>query len=90
MYESLGMVGKDYGGGITPKLFAHGHAIFVYNLEPTHPTQSYINLKRHANVRLELNFGSPLPETITILIFAAHDALFEVDRARNVIMSSDN
>jgi hypothetical protein len=90
MYDSLGMVGKDYGGGITPKLFAHGHAIFVYNLEPTHPTGSYINLKRHANVRLELNFGSPLPETITILIFAGHVALSVVDKSRNVIMSRGN
>jgi hypothetical protein len=89
-YESLGMTGKDYGGGLTPELFAQGHTLFVYNLEPTYPTDKYINLKKHANVRLELNFKYPLPETITIVFYAEHTALFEVDNARNIIMSHNN
>jgi hypothetical protein len=90
LYESLGMAGKDYGGGLTPELFAHGHALFVYNLEPTHPSDKYINLKKHANVRLEINFKFPLPETITVVIFAEHTALFEVDNARTIIVSNNN
>jgi hypothetical protein len=90
LYESLGMAGKDYGGGLTPELFANGHALFVYNLEPTNPTDKYINLKKHANVRLEINFKDPLPETITIVIFAEHTALFEVDNARTIIVSNNN
>ena len=90
LYESLGMTGKDYGGDLTPELFSHGHSLFVYNLEPTYPTAKYINLKKHANVRVELNFKFPLPETITVVFYAEHTALFEVDNARNVIVSNNN
>jgi hypothetical protein len=90
MYESLGMTGKDYGGGITPELFAKGHTLFVYNLEPMPPNEQYANLKRRSNVRVELNFKEALPETITIVVYAEHTSYFEVDAARNVIMPTDN
>ena len=89
MSESLGKAGggDNYAGGITPDRFAHGHTLFVFNLEPMPPTDEYINLKRHANVRLEINFASPLIETITLAMYAEEPDYFKVDTPRNVILS---
>ena len=90
MFEALGVAGKDFGAGLTPELYASGHTLFVYNLEPMPPSGPYINLKRHANVRLEINFAHPLIETVTAILFSEYTAVFEVDSARNVIMPSTN
>jgi hypothetical protein len=89
MYDSLGTSGGAdmYAGGITPDRFAHGHTIFVYNLEPMPPSDEYINLKRHANVRLEINFADPLPETVTLTLYAEYYDYFAVDTPRNIIKS---
>jgi hypothetical protein len=90
MFEALGKLGKDFGGGITPEIYANGHTIFVYNLEPLPPSPAYINLKRHANICLEVNFAFPLEETVTAICFAKHTAIFEIDSARNIIMPATN
>jgi hypothetical protein len=90
LYDAQGKVGTDYGGGITPEQFANGHALFVYNLDPAVEVNRYISLKRQSNVRLELNFAKPLPETVTVVIYAEHSAVFEVDTSRNVIVSNNN
>ena len=89
MSESLGQAGGEdnYAGGITPHQFAHGHTLFVFNLEPMPPSDEYINLKRHANVRLEINFSDPLIETVTLAMYAEQPDYFKVDTPRNVILS---
>jgi hypothetical protein len=90
MYEAQGKAGKDYGGGITPEMFSHGHALFVYNLDPSVDVNNYVSLKMQSNVRLELNFAKPLQETVTVLIVSEHKTYFMVDLARNVLMPNNN
>jgi hypothetical protein len=86
MYQALGLSGTDFGGGLTPEIFAQGHTLFVYTLDPVIASGRYMNLTRHSNVRLELNFAKPLPETVTMLLVTKTPAVFEVDAARNVIL----
>ena len=86
MYESLGQSGTDFGGGITPESFAEGHTLFVYSLDPVVRSGRYMNLNKHSNVRLELHFSVPLPETVTVVIHIESPAVFEVDASRSVIM----
>jgi hypothetical protein len=87
LFEALGKSKcVDYGGSLTPERYLHGHTLYAYNLEPTLPTDEYTNLKKHANVRLEISFAYPLPETITVVGLAIHKAYFEVDAPRNVIL----
>lgn len=87
MYEALGQSGTDFGGGITPEAFASGHTFFVYSLDPIIRSGKYMNLTKHSNVRLELNFATPLPETMTAIIYTEIPDVFEMDRARTIIMS---
>ena len=76
VYEALGQSGTDFGGGIDPKHYALGHTLFVYSLDPVIRSNKYINLTKHSNVRLELNFAKPLPETITIIVYTESPAVF--------------
>jgi hypothetical protein len=89
MYESLGQSGTDFGGGITPESFAEGHTLFVYSLDPVVRSGRYMNLNKHSNVRLELHFSVPLPETVTVVIHTESPAVFEVDASRSVIMPNN-
>jgi hypothetical protein len=89
MYEALGQSGTDFGGGITPKTYAQGHTLFVYSLDPVIRSGKYINLTKHSNVRLEMNFAKPLPETVTVIVYTESPAVFEVDVARNIILPNN-
>ena len=85
LFEGTGRSGTDFGNGITPKEYAAGHTLFVYNLDPEFKRGKYLNLVKRANVRLEMRFAKPLPETVNVVVYAEHPSLFEVDIARNVI-----
>ena len=85
LFEGTGRSGSDFGNGITPKEYASGHTLFVYNLDPEFKRGKYLNLVKRANVRLELRFSKPLPETVNVVVYAEHPSLFEVDRSRNII-----
>jgi hypothetical protein len=85
LFEGTGRSGDDFGNGLTPADYADGYTLFVYNLDPDLKRGNYLNLVKRANIRLELRFASALPSTIKVVVYAEHPALFEVDRARNVM-----
>ena len=85
LFEGTGRSGDDFGNGLTPADYADGYTLFVYNLDPDLKRGKYLNLVKRANIRLELRFSKALPSTIKVVVYAEHPALFEVDRARNVM-----
>ena len=85
LFEGTGRSGDDFGNGLTPADYADGYTLFVYNLDPDLKRGNYLNLVKRANIRLELRFATALPNTIKVVVYAEHPALFEVDRARNVM-----
>jgi hypothetical protein len=89
MFEALGQSRTDFGSGITPDVFASGHTLFVYSLDPVIRSGKYMNLTKHSNVRLELNFSKPLPETVTAVIYTEIPDFFDVDATRNVIQRNN-
>jgi hypothetical protein len=85
LFEGTGRSGTDFGNGLTPSDFAKGYTLFAYNLDPDLKRGKYLNLVKRANVRIELRFAKALPETINVVVYAEHPAIFEVDQARNVM-----
>ena len=88
LFEGTGRSGTDFGNGLTPANFADGYTLFVYNLDPDLKRGKYLNLVKRANVRIELRFAKPLPETINVVVYAEHPAIFEIDQPRNVMTSA--
>jgi hypothetical protein len=87
LFEGTGRSGTDFGNGLTPANYADGYTLFVYNLDPDLKRGKYLNLVKRANVRIELRFAKALPETINVIVYAEHPAIFEIDQPRNVMSS---
>lgn len=76
----------DAGNGIARKQFSEGgNVIFCFDLEPTFEQGEYLTLLKQGNVRLEVQFGEALPETVTAIVWAQYSALFEINEARDII-----
>ena len=52
--------------------------------EGSHFLRGHFQLVKQGNLRLELHFKTPLPETINVIVYAEFDNVIEVDKARNV------
>ena len=84
-YNNLFEGRESIGSDITSSDFDDGYALYKFTLEPTHLKEDYLDLLKKANLRLELNFAKPLPETVNCLVYSEDNLLLEVDQARNVI-----
>ena len=75
---------KDYNNDIDISLsdFKSGFTVFVFNIEE----QQSFNAKRRGDCRLELRFGTALPENITLLLYGKFPKILHVDQARSVYL----
>ena len=71
---------------ITLKEFAKGYSLFVLDLSPQND-DTYYPPNRVGNVRIELRFSRPLPESVVMLTRVTYPCLFDVDYARNIFLS---
>jgi hypothetical protein len=83
--EVSGTMGQNAGNAITIEQFAQGYSLFAFNLDPQLKPGNYMNLVAQGNVRLEIRFKKPLPETMVAVIYSERTSAFEIDVARNVI-----
>ncbi|XP_062597067.1 uncharacterized protein F54H12.2-like [Saccostrea cucullata] len=84
LFEASDKWNKDAGLKITRSSFASGYAIFAFNLAPSDLGESYLNLIRQGNVRLEVKFASVTTETLNCLAYAEFPALLENDQSRDI------
>jgi hypothetical protein len=76
----------DGGNAITRNEFAKGgNVIFCFDIEPTFEQGEYLTLLKQGNVRIEVQFGAALPETVTAIVWGQYSALFEINQARDII-----
>ncbi|XP_061170278.1 uncharacterized protein F54H12.2-like [Saccostrea echinata] len=88
LFDNAGKWFFDGGNSITRKQFSEGgNVIFCFDLEPTFEQGEYLTLLKQGNVRLEVQFGSALPETVTAIVWGQYSALFEINQARDIITS---
>jgi hypothetical protein len=86
LFQVAGTIGKNGGSDITIDHFAKGYSLFAFNLDPELKVGNYMNLVRPGNVRLELRFKKPLPETMVLILYSERFDVFKVDLPRNVIL----
>lgn len=84
LFDQCGTWGTDAGNDITRHDFNNGYALFCFNLEPYFSGVKYLSLVKQGKVRLECNFGTPLPETVSLLILAEHPGYFEITENRQI------
>ena len=84
LFESLGIINKNEGLGISYYDYRHGYTLFAFDLTADLDHGGHFHLVKDGNVRLELNFDTALRETLNLVIYAEFDNVIEIDKARNV------
>lgn len=79
LFAGLDKDGKDWGNGIKLAEFKLGYAFFIFDLLPGDQTAVH-----KANVRVDGTFSEPLPENITIIIYAKFPSMLEITETRAV------
>ena len=85
LFSGTGMLYQDEGNNIDRDEYLQGYTLFAFDLTPDLNDGGHFNLVRQGNLRLEIHFAKPLPDTICVIVYAEFDNIIEVDRSRNVI-----
>lgn len=86
LLQSSGKWLNDAGNQLTTSDLAGGFALYSFNIAPISEGETYTNLIRKGNVRIDARFGTPLPHPVTWIIFTQTSSMFEVTLAREVIV----
>lgn len=89
-YQNLFLNAEDRGLFLTRSEFSGGNALFRFDLSPDLCEGGHLNLVRHSNLRLEIKFSVPLPQTISLLVYAEFENLIEINKARNILYDFGN
>ncbi len=87
LYDASNAAGLDVhaaGLDVHRDAVGAGMALYVFQLQPPLSDREYLTLISSANCRLEIEFGSPLPVTVSCLLYSEHEQVILIDEARNV------
>lgn len=90
LFSGTGEASKDEGNDIDRLDYANGYALYAFDLSPDLSENDYFNLARQGSVRLDLKFGTALPNTVTVVAYAEFENIIEIDRSRNVVFDFNN
>ena len=76
---------RDTGNAILREVCKDGCALFVFDLTPQIDLSEVgFELIKHVNIRIEIHFATATARTLTVIVFAEHDNLLEIDQDRNI------
>ncbi len=85
LFAGLNKMYKDAGNNISREEYPNGYTLYAFDITPDLNEGGHLNLVRKGNLRLELRFGTALPETAMVIVFSEFQNILEVDRTRNII-----
>ncbi|XP_048350043.1 uncharacterized protein F54H12.2-like [Sphaerodactylus townsendi] len=65
--------------------FGRGYALYGFNLTPDQECGDHYSLIKTGNLRAEIRFAFPLPDTVNLVVYAAFDSVIEINQNRNVL-----
>ncbi|CAI5669486.1 unnamed protein product [Oreochromis niloticus] len=85
MFSATGRHLKDLPLSIDRREFNEGYALFAFNLEPSEDADA-LSPVSNGNLRLEMRFRVPLPQTTTLIVYACYNSILEIDSKRQVLV----
>ena len=78
----------DSGTDITYKDFGNGYSLFCFDLtaDGCGNSGTHFELMRQGNLRFKMHFGSPLTQTINIIVYGEFESVLEVTHNREVLL----
>ena len=85
LFTQTGQYYRDTGNAISREQYKDGCALFAFDLTPQMDSSEVgFELIKHGNIRIEIHFATATARTLTVIVFAEHDNLLEIDQDRNV------
>ena len=84
LFRGLSRLDGEKSSIIKRKDWSRGYALYVFDLTQDLDADDHYPLIKHGNLRLEVEFGTALPEPINILVYAEFDNIVEITAERNV------
>ena len=85
LFRQTGQYYRDTGNAISREQYKDGCALFAFDLTPQMDSSEVgFELIKHGNIRIEIHFAIATARTLTVIVFAEHDNLLEIDQDRNV------
>ena len=73
--------------GINLEAFKNGYTLFTFILDEESQgegSENTLTMVKHGSVRLEVLFGTILPHTVSVVVYAEYPSLFTLDKTRRV------
>ena len=83
---TTGLTNQDAGSNISRSDFANGFTFYAIDLTPSLLDDvELFELVKAGALRMELKFSTPLPHSVTVVVWAEMDSIIEIDRTRQVL-----
>ena len=87
LFTQTGQYYRYTENAISRELYKDGCALIVFYLTPQMDSSEVgFELIKYGNIRIEIHFATATARTFTVIVFAEHDNLLEIDQDRNVLL----
>jgi len=84
LFEGSGIHHSNTGLQITHDIFINGFFMLLFDLTPDRgASEAHTSLPENGNIRIELQFNRPLPESITCLLYFEYDSTVLINFSRS-------
>ena len=90
LFSGTGKLSQDAGNQINRSDYGSGYTAFCFDLSPDHCSGDHFELIKQGNLRVELQFGQALVNTVNLIIYAEFQNVIEIDVSRNILYDYTN
>ena len=85
LFSGTGKLSQDAGNQINRSDYGSGYTAFCFDMSRNHCSGDHFELIKQGNLRVELQFGRALANTVNLVIYAEFQNVIEIDAIRNVL-----
>ncbi|XP_057299246.1 uncharacterized protein F54H12.2-like [Hydractinia symbiolongicarpus] len=85
LFTATGKINRDEGLDINREEYSDGYSLFGFDLSPSLCNGEHYEPQRQGSIRIALEFGTALPNTITVFMYADFENTIHVNKARNIL-----
>ena len=86
LFSGINKMYHDTGHFISRDDYPNGYTLYCFDLSPDLNSGDHLNLIKKGNLRFEIRFAQPLPQTVMVIAYAQFHNILEVDKQRNIML----